>query len=179
MFIWPSVLKWAIRDLIKFRFVSTQCPRIVRTQFSPFAFIVVVVALPCDIYLDSLPLSLLSFSASFFPLFSCSLCISVQVFFCIFNGLIFLFLVYFHHCSLVPFLFFFLSFFLVADTRLHTLPCRSVGPSVTFLNCERFSHYRSCQTVRDCIAVYPALFENDVISWTKSFVINFVWNNLI
>ena len=48
--------------------------------------------------------------------------------------------------------------FLVADTRLYTLPCRSVGPSVrpsvTFL----FLHYRSCQTVRDCIAVYPALF---------------------
>ena len=33
----------------------------------------------------------------------------------------------------------------------------SVGPSVPFLNCERFSHYRSCQTVRDWIAVYPAL----------------------
>ena len=34
----------------------------------------------------------------------------------------------------------------------------SVRPSVTFLNCERFSHYRSCPTVRDWIAVYPALF---------------------
>ena len=34
----------------------------------------------------------------------------------------------------------------------------SVRPSVTFLNCERFSHYSSCPTVRDCIAVYPALF---------------------
>ena len=33
-----------------------------------------------------------------------------------------------------------------------------VGPSVTFLNCERFLHYRSCPTVRDWIAVYPALF---------------------
>ena len=52
--------------------------------------------------------------------------------------------------------------FLVADTRLYTLPCRSVGrsvrPSVTFLNSERFSHYCSCPTVRDWIAVYPALF---------------------
>ena len=56
--------------------------------------------------------------------------------------------------------------FLVADTQLYTLPCRSVGRSVgtsirlsvTMLNCERFSHYRSCPTVRDWIAVYPALF---------------------
>ena len=32
---------------------------------------------------------------------------------------------------------------------------RSVGPAVTF--CERFSHYCSCPTVRDWIAVYPAL----------------------
>ena len=58
--------------------------------------------------------------------------------------------------------------FLVADTRLYTLPCRSVGrsvgryvgPSVTFLNSERFLHYCSCPTVRDWIAVYPALFCN-------------------
>ena len=61
-------------------------------------------------------------------------------------------------------------FFLVADMRLYTLPCRSVGryvgpsvrrsvrPSVTFLNSGRFSHYCSCPTVRDWIAVYPALF---------------------
>ena len=52
--------------------------------------------------------------------------------------------------------------FLVADTRLYTSPCRSVGPSVgpsvRFLNSERFSHYCSCPTVRDWIAVYPALF---------------------
>ena len=34
----------------------------------------------------------------------------------------------------------------------------SVGPSVTFLNSERFLHYNSCPTVRDWIAVYPALF---------------------
>ena len=34
----------------------------------------------------------------------------------------------------------------------------SVRPSVTFLNCDRFSHYCSCPTVRDWIAVYPALF---------------------
>ena len=33
----------------------------------------------------------------------------------------------------------------------------SVGP-VTFLNCERFSHYCSCPSVRDWIAVYPTLF---------------------
>ena len=52
--------------------------------------------------------------------------------------------------------------FLVADTRLYTLPCRSVGRSVcrsvTFLNSERFSHYCSCPTVHDWIAVYPAWF---------------------
>ena len=35
---------------------------------------------------------------------------------------------------------------------------RSVGPPVIFLNSERFSHYCSCPTVRDWIAVYPALF---------------------
>ena len=54
--------------------------------------------------------------------------------------------------------------FLVADTRLYTLPCRSVGPSVrpsvTFLNSERFLQYCSCPTVRDWIAVYPALFKS-------------------
>ena len=36
----------------------------------------------------------------------------------------------------------------------------SVGPSVhpiTFLNSEWFLHYCSCPTVRDCIAMYPAL----------------------
>ena len=36
---------------------------------------------------------------------------------------------------------------------------RSVGLSATFLNSERFSHCRSCPTVCDWIAVYPALFE--------------------
>ena len=40
---------------------------------------------------------------------------------------------------------------------------RSVGPSITFLNSERFSHYCSCPTVRDWIAVYPALFTFRVI----------------
>ena len=35
---------------------------------------------------------------------------------------------------------------------------RSVGRSVRFLIREWFSHYRSCPTVRDWIAVYPALF---------------------
>ena len=34
----------------------------------------------------------------------------------------------------------------------------SVGRLRTFLNSERFSHYCSCPTVRDWIAVYPALF---------------------
>ena len=48
--------------------------------------------------------------------------------------------------------------FLVSDPRLHTSPCRSVGRFVTFLNSGRFSHYCSCPTVRDCLAVYPALF---------------------
>ena len=37
----------------------------------------------------------------------------------------------------------------------------SVGRSVTFLNSERFSHYCSCPTVRDWIAVYPALLNLD------------------
>ena len=35
---------------------------------------------------------------------------------------------------------------------------RYVGRSVTFLNSDRFSHYCSCPTVRDWIAVYPASF---------------------
>ena len=52
--------------------------------------------------------------------------------------------------------------FLVADTRLCTMPCQSVGwsvcRSVTFLNSERVSPYRSYSTVCDWIAVYPALF---------------------
>ena len=34
----------------------------------------------------------------------------------------------------------------------------SIRPSITFLNCEQFSHYCSCPTVRNWIAVYPALF---------------------
>ena len=38
------------------------------------------------------------------------------------------------------------------------LVCPSIRPFVTFLNCERFSHYHSCPTVRDWIPVYPALF---------------------
>ena len=49
--------------------------------------------------------------------------------------------------------------FLVADTRLYSLPlAMSVRPSVTFLNSKRFSQYCSCPTIRDWIAVYPALF---------------------
>ena len=42
--------------------------------------------------------------------------------------------------------------FLVADTRLYTLLCRS--------------HYRSCPTVRYWIAVYPALFCSTVHFYT-------------
>ena len=34
----------------------------------------------------------------------------------------------------------------------------SVGPSLKFLKCERKLSNRPCQTVRDCPAVYPALF---------------------
>ena len=56
-----------------------------------------------------------------------------------------------------------LSKFLVAATRLYTLPCRYVRPSVTFLNCERFLLYCSCPTVRDWIAVYPALFHLNIL----------------
>ena len=55
---------------------------------------------------------------------------------------------------------------LVEDTQLYTLPCwsvsrlvrRSIRRSVTFLNSERFLHHCSCPTVRDCPAVYAALF---------------------
>ena len=43
----------------------------------------------------------------------------------------------------------------------YILPCwsvgRSVGRSVTFLNSEQFAHYCSCPTVRNLIAMYPAL----------------------
>ena len=42
----------------------------------------------------------------------------------------------------------------------------SVRPSVTFLNSERFLHYCSCPTVRDWIAVYPALF---IFPWLPSY----------
>ena len=48
--------------------------------------------------------------------------------------------------------------FLVADTRLYTLLCQSVGRSVTFVNYEWFMHKCSCPTVRDRIAVYPVWF---------------------
>ena len=68
---------------------------------------------------------------------------------------------YHHYCPCPPARDYFLAgnlALLVVDTRLYTLPCRSVGRSVTFLNSERFSHYCSCPTVRDWIAVYPALF---------------------
>ena len=48
--------------------------------------------------------------------------------------------------------------FLVADTGLYTLVCWLVHWLVTLLNSERFLHYYSCPTVRDWIAVFPALF---------------------
>ena len=50
--------------------------------------------------------------------------------------------------------------FLLADTRLHhaVLVGRLVCRSVTFLNFERFLHYCSSPTIRDCLAVFPALF---------------------
>ena len=47
--------------------------------------------------------------------------------------------------------------FLVGGTQLYTLLCRSVGMLRIFLNSERFSHCRSCQTIRDWIVVYSAL----------------------
>ena len=44
-------------------------------------------------------------------------------------------------------------------SRGHDLPCRSVGPSVSFLNCGRgFCFNYPCPTVRDYFAVYPVLF---------------------
>ena len=57
----------------------------------------------------------------------------------------------------------FIQFFFRGHATLH-LPVSvypSVRPSVRpkyFWNCERFSHYCSCPTVRDWIAVYPVLF---------------------
>ena len=72
--------------------------------------------------------------------------------------------------------------FLVADT------CRSVGPSGTFLNSERFSHYCSSPTVCDWIAGYPALLnqpetrgskakqEIDILTW--SFMSSFIFFDL-
>ena len=56
------------------------------------------------------------------------------------------------------------SLFSRGHATLH-LAGRSVGPSVrpsvTFLNSERFLRYCSCPTVRDWIAVYPALFNTN------------------
>ena len=47
--------------------------------------------------------------------------------------------------------------------------CRSVRRSIcTFLNSERFSHYCSYPTVRDWIAVYPALFSLRILNTLKS-----------
>ena len=41
---------------------------------------------------------------------------------------------------------------------------RSVGGSVTFQNFERFLHYYSCPTIRNWIALYPALFNSHAVS---------------
>ena len=38
----------------------------------------------------------------------------------------------------------------------------SIRPSKIFLNYERFLHCCPCPTVRDCLAVYPALFSNQL-----------------
>merc|ERR1712074_280478 len=53
---------------------------------------------------------------------------------------------------------------------------RSVRPSVTFLISERFLRYCSCPTVRDWIAVYPALFLSLpalCLSFSLSFFLSF------
>ena len=39
---------------------------------------------------------------------------------------------------------------------------RSIRPSVTFLNSKQFLRYCSCPTIRDWIAVYPALLPYNV-----------------
>ena len=50
-------------------------------------------------------------------------------------------------------------FTVTVSSRGHDLPCQSVGPSVSFLNCGRgFCINYPCPTVRDCFAVNPALF---------------------
>ena len=55
-----------------------------------------------------------------------------------------------------------LQFYLLSLFSLYNSLCRSVRRSVlrsvTFLNFERLSRNSSCPTVRDWIAVYPALF---------------------
>ena len=67
--------------------------------------------------------------------------------------------------------------FLVADTRLYILPCRSVcwwvRQSATFTNFRRFSHYCSCPNVRDWIAVYLALY-SFIHSFVHSFIYSFI-----
>ena len=54
--------------------------------------------------------------------------------------------------------------FLVADTRLYTLPCTSVlwyvGTLQLFLNIQQFLHYSPCPTVRDCVVMYLANIKN-------------------
>ena len=45
-----------------------------------------------------------------------------------------------------------------ATLHLTVLVGRSVGKLQIFLVCERFMHHGPCPTVRDCLAVYPALF---------------------
>ena len=70
-----------------------------------------------------------------------------------------------------------LLIFLVADTRLYTLPCWSICPSVSrsviFLNCKPFMHYYFCQTVRDAGAVYLGLLRYVSLMKLPSYSGNF------
>ena len=54
----------------------------------------------------------------------------------------------------------------------------SVRPSVTFLNSDRFSHYCSWPTVRDWIAVHPALLPIRISWWDplKSSLNALLWD---
>ena len=54
-----------------------------------------------------------------------------------------------------------LSFSFFQSRTRDSTPCRvgrQVGTLQTLLDFERFLHYGPCPTVRDCLAVYPALF---------------------
>ena len=48
-----------------------------------------------------------------------------------------------------------LAFFITAPAQTHAT---SAAVYLALLNFERFLHYSSCPTVRDWVAVYPALF---------------------